>query len=148
MRCLRVDERRMSLAELEVLEALLPPGLTPDMREVAQCLFEALVLQDERAGQSPAHNAPWCDQLQQWARQALMQLQHMADKIGGVAIYLAKGVAVHLSARDSKMCAEFRGDYKTLARKYGRTEMRVRQIVDAWQRVQYLQRQQGLPGLD
>jgi Mor family transcriptional regulator len=46
------------------------------------------------------------------------------------------------------MCAEFRGDYQVLARKYNLTEMRVRQIVDSWQRAQFLARQQGLPGLD
>lgn len=141
------DARHMTAAELAVLEALLPAGLTPDMRDVAQCLFAPLVLADERCGQSVL--APdWAVQLQAWAAMALMQLQYMADEIGGAAIYLAKGVAVHLSARDRQMCAEFRGDYKVLARKYDRTEMRVRQIVDAWQRAQYLQRQQGLPGLD
>lgn len=63
-------------------------------------------------------------------------------------MYLAKGVTAHLSVRDRKMCGEFRGDYKLLARKYNLTEMRVRQIVDAWQRAQFLNRQRGLPGLD
>ena len=66
----------------------------------------------------------------------------------GAPLYLAKGVAVHLSARDRRMCVEFRGDYRVLAKKYGLTEMRVRQIVDAWQREKYLARQRGLPGLD
>jgi Mor family transcriptional regulator len=61
---------------------------------------------------------------------------------------MAKGITVHLSARDRKMCAEFRGDYKVLARKYNLTEVRVRQIVDSFQRAQYLSRQQGLPGLE
>lgn len=46
------------------------------------------------------------------------------------------------------MCSEFRGDYKVLARKYDLTEVRVLQIVDAWQRAQYLSRQQGLLGLE
>ena len=141
-----MDERHITQPELAVLEAMLPAGLTPDMRDVAQCLFEAPVLHDERCGQAPL--GPWLAQLQAWAELALMQLQHLANQKGGVAVYLAKGVTVHLSARDRKMCAEFRGDYKTLARRHNLTEMRVRQIVDAWQRAQYQVRQRGLPGLD
>jgi len=141
-----MDEPRITQAELTVLEAMLPEGLTPDMRDVAVCLFEAPVLADPRCGQFPAQD--WGDQLQAWASLALMQLQHLANQKGGVVMYLAKGVTAHLSARDRKMCAEFRGDYKLLARKYNLTEMRVRQIVDTWQRAQFLNRQQGLPGLD
>ncbi len=142
-----MTNRHVSAAELAVLEALLPAGLTPVMRDVAQCLFEPLVMSDERCGQS-APNAEWLAQLQAWAQQALMQLQHLADQIGGAPIYMAKGIAVHLSKRDRKMCAEFRGEYKALGRKYGITEMRCRQIVDAWQRAEFLNRQGGLPGLD
>jgi len=142
-----MDDPRITQDELTVLEAMLPEGLTPDMRDVVQCLFEALVLNDPRCGQSPSQ-PEWGAQLQMWARQAMMQLQHLATQIGGVAVYLAKGITVHLSARDRKMCAEFRGDYKVLARQYNLTEVRVRQIVDSFQRSQYLSRQQGLPGLE
>ena len=141
-----MDERHITQAELAVLEAMLPAGLTPDMRDVAQCLFEALVLQDPRCGQVPV--GLWVEQLQAWAELTLLQLQHLANEKGGVAVYLAKGITAHLSARDRKMCAEFRGDYKSLARRYNLTEMRVRQIVDAWQSAQFLTRQRGLPGLD
>lgn len=142
-----MDEPRITQAELAVLEAMLPDGLTPDMRDVAQCLYAALVLNDPRCGQPPALES-WGTQLQAWAVQALMQLQYLASQIGGGAVYLAKGITVYLSARDRKMCAEFRGDYKLLARKYNLTEVRVRQIVDSYQKAQYLSRQQGLPGLD
>lgn len=142
-----MDEPRITEAELRVLESMLPDGLTPDMRDVAQCLFEAVVMADPRCGQSPTQD-DWGMQLQIWAQMALMQLQHLANQKGGVAVYLAKGVTAHLSARDRKMCSEFRGDYKMLARKYNLTEVRVRQIVDTWQRAQFLTRQQGLPGLD
>lgn len=142
-----MDEWRITQEELAVLEGQLPEGLTPDMRDVALCLFEALLLADSRCGQS-APAADWLQQLQAWSAQVMMQLQHLANQKGGAAIYLAKGVTVHLSARDRTMCSEFRGDYKVLARKYNLTEMRVRQIVDAWQRARFLSRQQGLPGLD
>lgn len=142
-----MDEPHITQDELAVLEAMLPEGLTTDMREMAQLLFEAPVLADPRCGQPPTGD-DWGNQLLAWAKLALMQLQHLANNIGGAPVYLAKGIAVHLSARDRKMCAEFRGDYKVLARKYNLTEMRVRQIVDAWQRARFLDRQQGLPGLD
>ncbi|MDO5623795.1 MAG: Mor transcription activator family protein [Pseudomonadota bacterium] len=131
----------MSPAEAAVLDALLPTELTPDMRTVATCLYEALVLHDARAG-CRAPVGDWLAQLQGWARQACMQLQHLAEQLGGRATYLAKGVAVHLSARDREMCGRFRGNnYRELAAAYGLTEMRVRQIVDAWQRERFARRQ-------
>lgn len=142
-----MSERRVSAVELAVLEALLPEGLTPNMRDVAQFLFEALVLLDARCGQDPAQHG-WREQLLHWAQMVCAQLQHLADNVGGEAIYMAKGITVHLSARDRRLCAEFRGDYKVLARKYGLSEMRVRQIVDAWQRENYLHSQRPLPGMD
>lgn len=133
--------RYMSAPEAEVLDAMLPPGLTADMRDMALCLFEAMVLADARAG-SQQLAAEWAAQLTAWARTACMQLQHLAEQKGGRAIYLAKGVAVHLSARDEEMCEQFRGNnYRELATQYGLTEMRVRQIIDAWQRARFAQRQ-------
>jgi hypothetical protein len=142
-----MSERYMSEAELNVLEGKLPERLKPAMRDVALCLFEALVLSDERCGRSRVEG-DWLVQLQAWAAQALMQLQHLASQKGGFTIYLSKGISVHLSERDHKMCTEFRGDYDVLALKYGLTPMRVRQIVDAWQRARFLDRQQSLDGLD
>ncbi|PAX17089.1 hypothetical protein CLI92_05960 [Vandammella animalimorsus] len=142
------ERKQPSAAEAGVLDAALPAGLTEEMRDVAYCLFEALVLDDARCG-TAAPAGPWLAQLHSMARQALMQLQHLAREKGGRAIYLAKGMAVHLSARDRAMCAEFRGNnYRALADRYGLTEMRVRQIVDAWQREQFARRQGKLPGID
>ncbi len=141
------DRRFMSAAEASGLEAALPPGLTADMRDVALCLFEALVLTDPRAG-APQPDPAWQGQLGTWTTQVLMQMQHLANEKGGAAIYFAKGVAMHLSSRDREMCGKFRGNnYRDLAREYGLTEMRVRQIVDAWQRERFLARQSSLPGI-
>lgn len=143
-----MSNRFMSSAEAAVLDGMLPPSLTPDMRDVALCLFEALVLADARAGQKQPEPT-WMFQLIAWAQQVLMQLQHLAEQKGGRALYLAKGVAMHLSIRDRELCDKFRGDnYRALAREYGLTEMRVRQIVDAWQRECFARRQGCLPGLD
>lgn len=140
--------RYMSAAEAAVLEARLPDGLTPDMQDVALCLYEALVLQDERAGQA-APAASWEEQLVQWTHQVLVQLQHLTEQKGGGAIYLPKGVALRLSARDREICGRFRGNnYRELARDYDLTEMRVRQIIGAFEREEFLRRQGKLPGLD
>ena len=139
--------KHMTTAEAAVLDAQLPAGLTDEMRDVALCLYEAMVLTDQRAGQ--AHpDAGWRQVLGYMARVAAIQLQHLAEQKGGRAIYLAKGIAVQLSARDRKMCEEFRGDYEVLADKYDLTPMRVRQIVGAWQDEQFRRRQGRLPGLD
>ena len=139
--------KHMTTAEAAVLDAQLPAGLTDEMRDVARCLYEAMVLTDQRAGQ--AHpDAGWRQVLGYMARVAAIQLQHLAEQKGGRAIYLAKGVAVHLTARDRRMCEEFRGDYDVLAKRYDRTPMRVRQIVGAWQLEQFRRRQGQLPGLD
>ena len=141
-------DRFVSPAEAAVLENLLPEGLTRDMKDVALCLFEALVLADERAGDArPADS--WKEQLVAWARQVLMQLQRLADQRGGYPLYIAKGIAVHLSERDRAICARFNGtNYRELARTHGLTEVRVRQIVDTWSREQFLLRQGNLPGFD
>lgn len=142
------ERPHMTAGEAAVLEGVLPRGLTEDMRDVALCMYEALVLNDGRAGQAAPVGA-WAEQLLAWARQVLMQLQHLVEQKGGRSVYLAKSVAVHLSARDREICARFRGDnYYELARKYDLTEMRVRQIVDAWQRARFAGRQSRLPGLD
>ena len=139
--------KRMTAAEAAVLDAQLPAGLTEEMRDVALCLYEAMALTDSRLGQAKPDES-WVMVLGAMARVAVIQLQHLAEQKGGRAIYLAKGVAVHLSARDRKMCEEFRGDYEVLADRYDLTPMRVRQIVGAWQDEQFRRRQGRLPGLD
>lgn len=140
--------RRLTAAEAAVLDVHLPAGLTEEMRDVAWCLFEAMALLDSRAG-AEQPGPVWLGVLHAMARVATAQLQHLAQQKGGKAIYLAKGVAVYLSARDLQMCGEFRGNnYDALARKWGLTEMRVRQIVTAWQTEQYRLRQARLPGID
>ena len=139
--------KRMTAAEAAVLDAQLPAGLTEEMKDVAFCLFEAMALMDDRLGQERPDQG-WINVLEAMANVAVRQLQHLADKKGGKAIYLAKGLAVYLSARDLAMCAEFRGNnYDVLAKKYDLTEMRVRQII-ATARQAEVARRQGKLALD
>lgn len=141
------NRRRMTKAEAAVLDLQLPIGLTDEMRDVAFCLYEALVTADSRCGDTKP-TGTWLDVLQKMARVASMQLQHLAQEKGGRNVYLSKSTVFHLSERDREMCAKFRGDYVALADEYNLTVMRVRQIVDAWMRERFLARQQSLPGLD
>lgn len=140
--------KHMTESEASVLERELPHGLTEEMRDVALCLYEALVISDERAGQK-VPGATWLAQLTTWSHQVLGQMQHLINQKGGRSVYLAKSIAMQLSARDRELCAKFRGDnYYELAREHDLTEMRVRQIIDQWQRLRYQARQAVLPGLD
>lgn len=146
---MNAPRRFISSAEMAVMETRLPVGLADGMRDLALCLYEALVLGDVRAG-TPAPASDWGKQLELWALQVLAQLQHLAQEMGGRGgIYIAKGLTAQLSARDREMCARFRGtNYRELAHDFDLTEMRVRQIVDTWQREQFEKRQGRLPGLD
>ena len=132
--------RHMSPAEVAVMDALLPERLAGSSRELAQCLFEALVLADERAG-CAAPAGDWAAQLQAWARQVQGQLRHVSDRLGGFNFYLAKNPGFDMDARDRAMWDEFRGDYRAMAQKYGITEMRARQLIDAARREELARRQ-------
>lgn len=138
--------KRMTAAEAAVLDTQLPPGLTEEMRDIAFCLFEAMAMTDSRLGKGRPDDA-WMQVLSAMARVAVLQLGHLSLEKGGRAIYLARGTAVFLSARDRAMCAEFRGNnYDVLADKYDLTPMRVRQIIGTWQMEQFRRRQATLPG--
>ncbi len=142
------QRRYISGSELAVFEADLPEKMTPAMRDVAVCMFEALVLMDERCGQAQPSGA-WLAQLQTWALQVMAQMQHIANEVGGVPIYFAKGLAMHISARDRELYARFNGhNHRALARVYDITETRVRQIIAAIERERFLARQNTLPGFD
>lgn len=143
-----MTKRYMTAAELAVLEAMLPDKMTDRMRDVAVCMFEALVLLDARCGQS-APAGGWLAQLQAWTTQVMAQMQHIANEVGGEAIYFAKGLAMHVSSRDRELYAKFNGhNHRELAKLYDITETRVRQIIAAIERERFLARQNKLPGFD
>ena len=130
----------LSAAEAAVLEALLPERLGGSSRSLALCLYEALVLADDRAG-TPAPAGDWLRQLEAWAQQVLSQLRHVSDQMGGFNFYLAKNAGFGLDERDRRMWEEFRGDYRAMAKKYGITEMRARQVIETARREEMASRQ-------
>lgn len=66
--------------------------------------------------------------------------------LGGAShIYVPKGRAYELSLRDREIYAKFRGDnYDQLARDFGLTEMRIRQIIERCRAADIQARQSGL----
>lgn len=139
--------KALSANEAAVLQAHVPDGMTPDTAEVAWCLFEVIASADARSGTREPDGA-WLAELDKMAALAMAQTLHLLRELGGRAIYLPKGVALRLNARDREMIGKFRGNnYLALAREYDLTEMRVRQIINAWRAERFAQRQGRLPGL-
>lgn len=136
----------MSAPEAAVLEEMLPERLASSSRELALCLYEALVLSDARCG-STAPAGAWAEQLDAWAQLVMRQMRHISAHLGGFPLYLAKNIAFELDERDRQMWQEFRGDYRAMAVKHGISEMRARQIIDAARRDE-LARRQGRLALD
>ena len=135
-----MTQRHMTKAEADPLEALLSERVVGSSRELALCMYEALVLSDPRAGDAEPQGE-WAAQLAAWARQVRDQLRHVSDRLGGFNFYLAKNQLAELDERDRAMWHEFRGDYRAAAQKYGITEMRARQIIDAIRREEIAKRQ-------
>lgn len=131
----------ITLQDLAPLEAMFDPAYPQTLREIATSTFMHLLEVSQVMPDDPMRG-PCLAEL------ALGITNRLSNDHGGCNLYLPKAVSFYLSPRNRKMCAEFRGDYKALARKYKLTEQQVRNIVDAWQREQFFKRQGRLPGLD
>lgn len=104
--------------------ALLDPAYPENLRTVAEWLFVQAAEDEE-----PAPSAQRLDQL---ALLALRQTERLSTEIGGAALYLNKGIRYRATLRDRDMYERFNGrNYDELARAYGLTSMRVRQIISA-----------------
>ncbi len=118
---------------LAPLHAIFPPGFPPALRDIAELLY--LQLHDEHVAADSA------DRTHVLASIAMRQVERLSTELGGGNLYVHKGVSYRLTPRNRQMCAEFRGDYKTLARKYKLSEQQVRNIVDAWQCEEFKRKQ-------
>ncbi len=135
--------------ELRVLESQFPAALTSDMRCIARCLFTAQVADDARLGSNPALDGGWMDRLQDAACLSLVQLQVLANDMGGFGVYIAKGVMIHISERYNEIFDKFTGhNHDQLAREYGLTPMRIYQILKQVQLARFKKLQGVLPGFD
>ncbi len=110
--------------DLAPLHALLDPAYPENLQLIAEWLFIQAAEDEE-----PAPDAPRLDQL---ALLALRQTERLSSEIGGMALYLNKGVRYRATLRDREMFELFNGhNYDELARRHGLTSTRVRQIIKA-----------------
>jgi len=136
-----VRDGRVTAGDLAPLEAVMDPAYPDRLREIAEHLFLQL-LEEEDAAPDPAR-------AHQMAQIALRQTERLSINLGGGNFYMHKGVSFRLTPRNREMCARFTGNnYDALALAYGLSDMRVRQIVNAWQVERFMHRQETLPGVE
>lgn len=113
----RPDRRRledMTAADLAPLERLIDPAYPEQLIDMATVLYVELLNQ----GQPEA------------APLALALTEAMRMEIGGRSMYVNKGRQYELSSRDREIFDEYNGrNLHLVAKKYGLSEMRVRQIL-------------------
>lgn len=129
-----------TMADLAPVHALMGDDFPELLREAGEALYLELA---EHDGPSPAQ-----ERQQALARLALAQVARLTDLFGGTQPYWPSGKYFVMSERNLQICAEFRGDYTVLARKYNLSEIQVRNIVDGWQKKKFMAKQGQLPGLD
>lgn len=126
--------------EIAVLESVLDSAYPEMLREVAHHLYASLVRTE------PLRTVLGLEAL---AEIAFTQTERLSFEMGGSNFYMHKGTAYRLTSRDRAMCQKFNGkNYHQLARENNLSEMRVRQIIDAWQKEEFAKRQGGLFGCD
>lgn len=117
---------------LAPLNALLPEGMHPTLREMAEHMYLHLVEDAEAAGLGLPHLADI----------VMGQIDRVAINCGGSGFYLPRGIECRLSARDREIVGKFNGRNKReLAREYGLSEMRIDQIITAWRKSEFDRRQ-------
>jgi Mor family transcriptional regulator len=132
-----VTEPELTVEQIAPLEALFDEGYPERLREMALYLYLELVEDDDLVA---AHGA------QRLAQLALDQTERLCQELGGESFYMHRAVRYKLSRRDRQIIKEHRGNNThLLARKYGLTEMRIRQIVNAWEEQERARRQGSLP---
>lgn len=127
----------ITVEQVAPLEALFDEGYPERLREMALYLFLELVDVEALVA---AHGTGRLAQL------ALDQTERLCHELGGESFYMHRAIRYRLSKRDRQIVAEHRGNNThLLARKYGLTEMRIRQIVSAWEEQERARRQWALP---
>lgn len=129
-----------TMADLAPVHALMGDDFPELLREAGEALYLELA---EHEVKPPAK-----ERQLDLARLALAQVAKLTELFGGTQPYWPSGKYFVMSERNLQMCAEFRGDYTVLARKYNLSEIQVRNIVDGWQKKKFMARQGQLPGLD
>ena len=133
--------------DLAPVHALMGDDFPELLREAGEALYlelaEHATLDGGAKAKADAH-----EHQQELAKLALAQVARLTELFGGTQPYWPSGKYFVMSERNLQICAEFRGDYTVLARKYNLSEIQVRNIVDGWQRKKFMAKQGKLPGLD
>lgn len=128
----------VTTADLAPLERALDPEYPWRLREIATVLY--LALQDY----GPAlHEMPM-------EQASIILTEALSLGIGGGSGYIPKGFLFRqrLGERDRKIAQQYNGhNAHLLARQYKRSDMRIKQIVAAWQEEHFLALQDQLPGM-
>ena len=124
--------------DLAPIHAVLHPAYPERLREVAEFLFLQLIDEEQ--------DVPDGARALRLAEIAFAQCERLSTELGGSGFYMHKAVSFRLTERNRKMCSEFRGDYRVLARNYKLTEQQVRNIVDEWQKQEFSRRQGDIFG--
>ncbi|VFR54777.1 hypothetical protein BRI6_1096 [plant metagenome] len=133
---MRTNHQLLTAAEVAALEAHFDEGYPEALRDIAQSLYAVLARRDDLVKTLTAAGL---------ADLAVALTEGLSMDLGGRTFYLNKGAAFRLGPRNRRMCAEFHGtNYAELAKRYGLSDVRVRQIVDGHLRQHYLGRQGNL----
>jgi Mor family transcriptional regulator len=127
----RLSLENVTEAELAPLEALFDPGYPERLRDMAISLFLELKSLDADV---PPHEM------------ALALTERVSTELGGGQFYMHKGFSYRLTNRDRQIMREFTGNnHHLLAKKHNLSDMRVRQIVNAFQLEAFTRNQRTLP---
>ena len=121
------------------LNAVMPEGLHPTLREMVEEMFLHL-LEDEEAVALLG--------VERLAELVVGQVDRVAGTLGGCSFYLPRGIGPQLSARNRQIVEQYNGRNKHyLAMTFGISEMRIDQILKQARRDEFARRQ-GKLGLD
>ena len=106
---------------LAILESGFEDDTNSTLREIAVSIYMHLIEDEELV------NSLGLSRLADLARSAT---DRISRDVGGVSFYMPKGFIRFSSARDRDIFAEFNGkNQRELARRYGLSDMRIKQIV-------------------
>lgn len=131
-------------ADLAPLEALFSSSYPHALRDLATSIFMELLEQSASLPRHPGRS-------HRMAQLALALTNRLSRDFGGNNFYIHKAVSHHVTQRNREMYDLYDNKiwtYKTLGRKYGLTEVLVRNIISACIAEELALRQGCLPGLD
>jgi len=138
-----MNKRPLTLAELQPLLQLIPEKYPSTWNSIATALYSGMVqmMNTHRASAPLEHG-----ETLMVARMSLELTQILADAIGGDTIYIPTGHAMRADETARQVLMAFRGNnHSDVARQFGITTSRVRQILRQYQREEFEKRQGKLP---